>query len=159
MDVDHVECQHCKHTGTCTNGLDGQSCLRCIAFWTKHKEFVSESGKPIGLVCSVCWGKGSAELSSVKWNYRTPAYLAFVIVLFGFLILFVFGWRHSEQFDKLLVFVSTLIGSITGYYFAAKATAARTATATSVEKAITREAARLGATREGAPGNQPSDFT
>jgi hypothetical protein len=47
-------------------------------------------------------------------------------VLFGFMLLFVFGLgitstngclAPNPHFDKILVFVSTLIGSITGYYF------------------------------------------
>ena len=74
----------------------------------------------------MCWGKGLAELSSSKWNYRYPALLAIVFVFLAFLLLFVFGVLRYEHFDKLLVFVSTLIGSITGYYFGgerAKATA------------------------------------
>jgi len=115
--MDLVDCQHCKKTGTCTNGPDGQSCARCIAFFTGRHEYSADSGKPIGLVCSVCWGKGLAELSSSKWNYRYPALLAIVFVLLAFLLLFVFGLLQYQHFDKLLVFVSTLIGSITGYYF------------------------------------------
>ena len=122
MEADLVECPHCQQTGTCTNGQDGQSCQRCVARWNKGQSLPPESGKAIGLVCSVCHGKGLAELSSGRWHYRYPALLALVVVLLGFLILFFFGWRHYEHFDKLLVFVSTLIGSITGYYFGGKAT-------------------------------------
>lgn len=85
--------------------------------WAGQKEGLIKNGSHVGLVCSVCWGKGLAELSSAKWNYRYPAILAIVFVLLGFLLLFVFAWRDYQHFDKLLVFVSTLIGSITGYYF------------------------------------------
>lgn len=122
---DLVECQHCKHTGTCSSGPEGQSCSRCVAFWTSRREYSPDSGKPSGLVCSVCWGKGLAELSSSKWDYRYPAILAITIVLLAFSMLFYFGHRGYEHFDKLLVFVSTLIGSITGYYYAGERAKAR----------------------------------
>ena len=77
-----------------------------------------------GLVCSVCWGKGVAEPSQSKWEYRFPAVLAIIFVALGFgtlLVVFLVpllkSGADSQQFDKVLVFVSTLVGSVTGYYF------------------------------------------
>jgi uncharacterized membrane protein len=115
--VDMTECLHCKKTGTCTSGPNGESCSRCVAYWQNRKEFLPDSGKTLGLVCSMCWGKGVAEISSSKWSYRYPAFLASAIVILAFALLFVFGIWKTEHFDKTLVFVSTLIGSVTGYYF------------------------------------------
>ena len=115
-----VECQHCEQTGTCNKGQNGESCKRCVGLWTSRRELANGPSN-LGLVCSICWGKGWTEPSSAKWNYRYPAMLALTFVVLGFLLLFVFGLRNYEHFDKILVFVSTLVGSITGYYFGAKA--------------------------------------
>jgi hypothetical protein len=43
--------------------------------------------------------------------------MIFVILAFGTLL--IFGLEAPDNFEKVLVFISTLIGSITGYYFAA----------------------------------------
>jgi hypothetical protein len=113
-----AKCLHCKESGTCTNGANGLSCARCVAFWQKRKECPADSGQQTGLVCSICWGKGIAEVSSAKWTYRYPAFLASGFILLAFILLFIYGLRENkEHFDKVLVFVSTAIGSITGYYF------------------------------------------
>ena len=114
---DYVTCKHCNETGTCKNGKDGISCSRCTAYWAEAIKGFQSSGSESGLVCSVCWGKGIAEPSSSKWVYRFPAILAIIFVVLAFFLLVLFGWREYNHFDKLLVFVSTLVGSITGYYF------------------------------------------
>jgi hypothetical protein len=80
-------------------------------------------------VCSVCEGKGIAELSSAKWTYRYPAVLAVMLAVVAFLTLWVAMLRSaSDDFAKVLVFVSTLTGSITGYYFGGTRAMARNRT-------------------------------
>src|SRR5262245_44436191 len=93
----HVACAHCKQTGTCTSGANGKGCHRCVArrvgrgrdpgIWKRfgrRSEPLPEDGDHVGLVCSVCENKGLAELSSDKWTYRYPAFLAAGIILLGF---------------------------------------------------------------------------
>ena len=114
---DYVTCKHCDETGTC-KGINGISCGRCVAFWDNSiRGFDKSTGNVSGLVCSVCWGKGIAEPSSSKWAYRFPAVLAIIVVVSAISLLVLFEWLKSEHFDKILVFVSTLAGSVTGYYF------------------------------------------
>lgn len=66
----------------------------------------------------MCRGTAQAELSSSKWNYIFPAILALTFVAAGFLVIFVF--KGSDEFKQALPFVSTLVGSVTGYYFGAR---------------------------------------
>jgi hypothetical protein len=68
-----------------------------------------------GIVCSVCWGKGIAEPSNQKWQYRFPAMLALLIILVALFLLI--WYDRKPEFDRIIVFVSTLVGSVTGYYF------------------------------------------
>ncbi len=72
-------------------------------------------GELTGLVCSVCYGRGVNEGSQTKWDYRFPLLLAAVLSACGFITLWVL--RENVNFDKVLVFVSTLLASITGFYF------------------------------------------
>jgi hypothetical protein len=74
-----------------------------------------KGGKHTGLVCSVCFGRGLAETASSQWDYRFPGILAIVFIAGAFGLLWYF--TASPHFDKILVFVSTLVGSVTGYYF------------------------------------------
>lgn len=111
-----VACKHCNETGTCRNGADSGSCARCGAYWVSYvKDYKQKEGEPV--LCSVCWGKGVAEPLSAKWENRFTPILAISFVVLAFLVIFVFGLWSINQFDKVLVFASTLIGSITGYYF------------------------------------------
>lgn len=117
-----VECKHCGMSGTCRNGINDQSCARCVSFWHESIRAMPKQADSNGLVCSVCWGKGITELSQSKWEYRFPATLAIVFVTLGFgTLLTVFllppSGNDHDHFDKVLVFVSTLVGSVTGYYF------------------------------------------
>jgi hypothetical protein len=102
-----VPCKHCNETGTCRNGEDDASCDRCAAF--------PKTGKHTGLVCSVCMGRGLAETASSQWDYRFPGILAILFIAIAFGLLYYF--YDSPHFDRILVFVSTLVGSVTGYYF------------------------------------------
>jgi len=56
-----------------------------------------------------------AETASSQWDYRFPGILAIVFIGTAFGLLYYF--HDSPHFDRILVFVSTLIGSVTGYYF------------------------------------------
>lgn len=115
-----TDCLHCKKTGTCeSGGKNGESCKVCIAFWKGEfgNNFLLGSSDPIGLKCSTCWGKGVTEPSGrTKWDYRTPAALAGGLSILSFLLLWL-TYNGGEAFNKALVFVGTLLGSITGYYF------------------------------------------
>jgi hypothetical protein len=112
--LEFVVCKHCNETGTCKNGRDNSSCARCEAYWAQSlKTYKTREGEPV--LCSVCWGKGVAEPLSSKWENRFTPILATAFVLLAFLAIFVFGSR--DEFEKILVFASTLIGSVTGYYF------------------------------------------
>jgi hypothetical protein len=71
--------------------------------------------KHTGLVCSVCFGRGLAETASSKWDYRFPGILAILFISVAFGLLYYFS--NSAHFDTILVFISTLVGSVTGYYF------------------------------------------
>lgn len=115
--LEFVTCKHCVETGTCTNGHDGGSCTRCIAYWKQYVQDYTPKEDDKGLVCSVCWGKGVTEPTSSKWQNRFTPILAMVFVLLAFLLVFIFGLFKIPDFDKVLVFAGTLIGSITGYYF------------------------------------------
>lgn len=110
-----VACKHCNESGTCRNGEGDASCDRCATFWSGSDQRFPKTGKHTGLVCSVCMGRGLAETASSQWDYRFPGILAILFVLVAFGLLFYFN--QSAHFDKILVFVSTLVGSVTGYYF------------------------------------------
>jgi hypothetical protein len=115
--LDFVTCKHCSETGTCSNGADGRSCARCRAHWISRDEAYKPKDEETGLVCSVCWGKGVTEPTSSKWQNRFTPVLASGFVVLAFFLVILFGALKLPEFDKVLVFASTLIGSITGYYF------------------------------------------
>jgi uncharacterized membrane protein len=110
-----VLCKHCNETGTCRNGEGDASCDRCAAFWSGRDKQFPKTGKHTGLVCSVCSGRGLAETASSQWDYRFPVILAILFIVIAFGLLYYF--QNSPHFDTILVFVSTLVGSVTGYYF------------------------------------------
>jgi hypothetical protein len=119
-----LDCAHCETTGTCGGDRNAQACGACIAFWQRQfsflklniwkPEFSDEAQK--GMRCSCCWGRGVTESSSSKYDYRVPALLAGALALLSFGLL---AWVHkdTDEFGKAVVFVGTLLGSITGYYF------------------------------------------
>jgi hypothetical protein len=75
-----------------------------------------EDDDNVGLVCSVCLGKGIVEPYALKIERRFPFFLAIGLVSLGFLVLFL-SKKVGLDPDKVLPFVGTLLGSITGYYF------------------------------------------
>jgi hypothetical protein len=125
--AERIPCAHCKSTGTCTNGTNGEACAVCAK---KGRSFRDYSGSPMGLVCSVCSGEGSNEPFSLKIQNRfLPIFaMTFVLLLLIFLGITLF-WANSS-FDKVIAFAGTLIGSITGYYFGGKQTDSPTTKAT-----------------------------
>jgi hypothetical protein len=111
-------CAHCGGTGTCNRGPNAIGCQICFAHW--RERYPKMQNDPAGAVkCSTCWGRGIVEPpGATKWDYKTPAYLGAALAGLSFLLLFVLLWKGSDElFSKTLVFVGTLIGSITGYYF------------------------------------------
>lgn len=116
--MDLVPCAHCRESGTCRNGPNEQGCALCQSTWLEHQgKHYTKDMDQTGIVCSVCWGKGLAEPSNQKWHYRFPAVLAFIIIVAAFSLLFFFANNDKGNFDKIVVFVGTLVGSVTGYYF------------------------------------------
>lgn len=104
-------CAHCGGTGTCNNGPDNKSCSSCI----KKNELKGKDH--FGLLCGSCGGIGMAEPMTERLNKRTKPLLAMGIVFSVLVIVFSFAFTKHENFSEILVFASTLIGSITGYYF------------------------------------------
>jgi len=75
----------------------------------------------MGLICSVCEGRGTVEPHSVKLTNRFLPYfsMVFVLILLGFLAWVIYR-DDKDYFQGVLGFVSTMIGSITAYYFGGK---------------------------------------
>lgn len=108
-----MPCAHCNSTGTCSSGENNYSCAVCVKY-NKLKNDTSHKG----LICSVCKGLGAGEIKSDRINNIITPFLAVVIVYF---VLFIISINmNNSNLDKLLIFGGTLIGSITGYYFAEK---------------------------------------
>ena len=119
-------CAHCEGKGTCKNGKDNIGCAVCFAhgrlrythLWQRNPaiDFPTEQG---AIKCSTCGGKGIVEPpGATKWDYKTPAYLGALLAVFSFALLFTLAFlKDTEGFSKAVVFVGTLLGSITGYYF------------------------------------------
>lgn len=104
-------CAHCEGTGTCKNGLEGTSCASC----TKKNELKGKDHS--GLLCGSCGGIGLAEPMTERLNKRAKPLLAMNIVFVVLIIVAVCLVTKNDHFSEILVFASTLIGSITGYYF------------------------------------------
>ncbi len=114
------ECKHCAGTGTCATA-NGTSCGKCINE-ARLKSFMPFSKQNdevgnIGLVCSVCDGLGIAQTKTDKINSRAQFRLALWITIPVLLIGLVMIVIHSQYFSQYLTFSSTLIASITGFYF------------------------------------------
>jgi hypothetical protein len=107
-----LSCAHCGGTGTCRNGSAGDSCAVCI------KKNKIEDQASTGLVCSVCLGYGALEprMSRVR-NLIAPVFALLIVCTALALAWFFAG---DEHFTEVLAFAATLIGSITGYYFAGR---------------------------------------
>lgn len=107
-------CAHCSQTGTCASGPDGSSCLVCL----KINEV---KGKLIfGIICGSCNGIGLAEPRTERINKRIKPVLAIGFMFSLLAGVYVAASLNSAYFHEILVFSTTLLGSIVGYYFSAR---------------------------------------
>jgi hypothetical protein len=109
--IESITCAHCEGSGTCHSGSNQSTCAVCI----REHRLPNSDAPYVGLVCSVCEGLGIAESKSAMIQNRFIPFLAIVIAYFA-LGLVAFSLK-SEHLDKILIFASTLVGSIVGYYF------------------------------------------
>jgi hypothetical protein len=75
------------------------------------------AGDERGLTCSVCWGKGVTELTASQWQHRYTFILSCAFVVLAFGLVGMVSWHKPEILDRILVFIGTLLGSVTGYFF------------------------------------------
>lgn len=115
-----VKCAHCSASGTCSNGENGLSCHICADnhFPSFKKNGNKENHK--GLICSVCQGVGIAELKTDRMNKTIIPYLSQAIVFVTLILVFFIAYKSSAHHAAILTFSGTLIGSVTGYYYAGK---------------------------------------
>jgi hypothetical protein len=108
-------CAHCSGIGICKSGQEAQSCTACIkANEVKGKDF-------FGLPCSICGGIGQAEPKTERINKRMPALLGFAVVFLLITFVFFAAVTNSKYFSEVLAFAGTLIGTVLGFYFSARA--------------------------------------
>lgn len=72
------------------------------------------------MVCSVCGGVGEIEPFTERLHNRTAPLLAIIIVYVALFMVWFMAESNNQHFAEILAFSSTLIGSITGYYFGGK---------------------------------------
>jgi len=129
-------CAHCNGEGTCINGKNNASCKVCVkktnsclrfhicstkqasSSKTEKEPVFSDDNEEFGLVCSVCSGRGRIEQKGGRLSRYTLTGLTAAIFVFSGILIFKFA--GEEQFPEILTFVSTLMGSVTGYYFGQK---------------------------------------
>jgi len=105
-------CKHCNESGTCTSGIESQSCVACVKYHNlKHNK------NYVGLSCGTCGGIGKAEVVTERINNRTKPLLALMVVYLSLFFIFILGLIKSPYFGEFLAFSGTLIGSITTFYF------------------------------------------
>ncbi|WPC03310.1 molecular chaperone DnaJ [Pseudomonas benzenivorans] len=110
-------CAHCSGIGTCKNGQEEQSCAVCV----KGSEL--EGKVFVGLPCSICGGIGQAEPKTERINKRMPALLGFAVVFLLITFVFIAALTSSKYFSEILAFAGTLIGTVLGFYYSARARA------------------------------------
>lgn len=112
-----TRCSHCDGKGKCISAQDESSCDMCVRngtpIYAVKNWFFSE--RKYGYICKVCDGSGDHNIRTKRFHEWLVPYLALFIVLgcFGLIIEF----KGSDNFAEVLAFSTTLIGSITGYYF------------------------------------------
>jgi len=107
-------CAHCAGTGTCKAMPTGESCAACI----KRNEL--KKGSYIGLACGTCGGLGITDTYTYRITHRTQPLLSIVLVVSALFLVVFFGIFRSEYFHEVLAFCTTLIGSVTGFYFSSR---------------------------------------
>jgi hypothetical protein len=105
------ECAHCKGTGTCNHGKDGEACAACI----KKNEL--KKGTYYGLACGTCGGLGKTDTVTSRMNNRVTPLLGFMLTGLCFLMIILFGFFNNQYFTEVLALCGTLLGSVTGHYF------------------------------------------
>ncbi len=114
------KCAHCDSTGTCSKGKDGSTCEVCVRKNLKWTFVFSTSKLRYGMVCSVCEGFVKIEPLTERLHNRIVPVLALLVVYVALIIICWAACTENKHFSELLAFSSTLIGSITGYYFGGK---------------------------------------
>ncbi len=112
-----IPCAHCEGKGICHSGKDESSCEICTR---KVRLFGISSRKIYGIVCSVCYGGGVVEPMTERLNKRIEPLLAIILVYVALFMVWFMATVNNQHFPAILAFSSTLIGSITGYYFGGK---------------------------------------
>jgi len=106
-------CSHCSGLGTCRTGNGTVSCFVCA----KTAGVADPDQAHHGLPCSICHGHGCSAPREVKTNRLMGAYVTIICSASVFIIIALSGFFFKDQFDKVLTFGGTVIGSITGFYF------------------------------------------
>jgi hypothetical protein len=116
-------CPHCGGGGKCENGEAGHCCDLCIlrlknVVWLRFYLFQHRDLQinPKGCWCGVCFGRGNIE--GVTFKIRNYFPLGFALVFF--LLCF---WLFSSKTpvpDKLESALTTIMGTIVGFYFGGK---------------------------------------
>ncbi len=114
------ECAHCKGAGTCRNGEKESSCEVCARRNMSWSCVISFSKLRYGLVCSVCEGTGCIEPKTERLHKRLEPALSIVLVYFSFTLITFAAFCENKHFSEILAFSSTIIASVTGYYFGGK---------------------------------------
>jgi hypothetical protein len=121
--LEQAPCPHCLATGTCTRGPELTACSDCIdrvsaRMWQRFKvRQLSASKEQPGCWCGVCLGKGRIEGATFKFLRFFPFIFAAAFVAGCFLVLLLAGKETSEKLQGAL---TTLMGTIVGFYFGGK---------------------------------------
>ncbi|RRV03629.1 molecular chaperone DnaJ [Stutzerimonas xanthomarina] len=113
--IEHLhQCAHCSGTGTCNSSSAGESCAVCV----KKNEL--RKGSYYGLSCGTCGGLGKTDTLTYRLTHRTQPIISILLVSISLLLVLFFGLIKSPYFHEVMAFCTTLIGSVTGYYFSSK---------------------------------------
>jgi len=116
--LEQAPCPHCQATGICRNGPHDDTCCDCrvrVSSWLQQRFGFRRSGavqESSGCWCGVCFGKGRIEGATFKFLRFFPFLFAAAFVA-GCLTLL---W-HQNISDKLQGALTTLMGTIVGFYF------------------------------------------
>ncbi|QXC35581.1 hypothetical protein I6L37_08060 [Aeromonas sp. FDAARGOS 1407] len=113
------ECKHCKGAGTCTSGVENNSCLDCskksLNFAVFRKKETLESNK--GLVCKQCEGSGLFDPKSRRLHSNVKPFIALFVVIYALYIVLDLALKNNGHFNEVLPFVSGLVSTIIAFYF------------------------------------------
>jgi hypothetical protein len=114
-----IDCRHCVSTGTCSSGVDGNSCDSCVQKARNaqgsllRNRIISAKGLP----CGTCLGYGDIE--SRVWHLQSTIgpILGISLIL---MVLFTIGFiavTSPTHHAEILTLLGTLAGSVVGFYF------------------------------------------